>query len=347
MNGSTVFSYMGPSMAAAIVAHTANRTADLAILLSGQHHSHAGASAKAITDIPAVPLAAEVERGRREDRASARLAAFQRRVPMKLSAPDIDLDASIGGFARDFLLSMDELFPGLREAAIEALRRAGKAIWEPVGHYYSEPIDRGTVDATDARALHEAYETTREVMNAAAAGKHRFLPGDAQERIATIRGASAEAGITTAAKAYTDNVEKEYALRLQLAREALDAQAQTISGFADAISEALNRKRAAEAGIANAMVSVIGDKIDTNILRFAQKARIDQIITQAASEFTQVDVGEATTRDFSAADWKAGRAVFDQYSANLAAHAATLYNQLRGNAGLSSSDQDITEYEVL
>ena len=32
MNGSTVFSYMGPSMAAAIVAHTANRTADLAIL---------------------------------------------------------------------------------------------------------------------------------------------------------------------------------------------------------------------------------------------------------------------------------------------------------------------------
>ena len=343
-----IISYYGPSLTAAVVAQTANQTAALAQRLSSEHHGLADASARAIHDIPDVPAVANVDRLPRVEDLEELVADLRKVEPLKLRMPEVELDgANIAGFSRDMLLALEQFFPGLRAAVAEALRRGGAALWAPVGHHYNEGIDRGAVEAAHERAANAAADDVRDVMNAAAKSAHRFMPGTAHERIAIIRGRAAEAGIKAAEKAYTDNVDKEYALRLKIARAMLDVQSHVISGFAESIAQVLNHKYSTETRIRDALLSVTDGRINVALSNFALKAHIDRMITRAANEFTQLDIKTAESGEHQTPDWRTGRRTFDQYRETLATRAATLYNQLRANAGLSNTDSDVTDYETL
>ena len=342
-----ILQYTGPSMAAAIVTYTANQTAELAQSLSSGHASLLSGRRAYVNAVPDEAAEEAVTWAGAHTGASVSWGSLKRRKPMNLQMPDIDLGLNIKSFAADMLSTMDELFPGLRAAAQQALAKANAAIWAPTGHTHDEAAARAAVDAVHAQATYEAQKGGRAALAAAAAANHRFAPGRTMGGIAEAYGEAARTGIGAAGQMYRDTAEAEYTNRLKMARAALDARAQAISGFADAVTRAFAARAGAEAGVVREIISAVGGKIDTNLLRYSLKAQVDGLIAQAATEFASARAAAARIGNKSATDFKIVGTPYEHYVNATGAQAATLFNQLRGNAGIRGSDVDITDYEVI
>lgn len=344
---SDIIEYAGPSLAAAMVTYVANQTATLADSLSASYAASYPRSVSAIADIPDSPGAVAVSRSYRESEARRRAEALADRDPTKLSVPLVDLNAAIQDFSYNFLATANSLFPALSAAAASAAARAAAGIVAPTAAHYDNIAEGQAVDLADSKATRAAFAEARQQMEEAARRGYRYLPGAAQSRIGELYAAAQAESSRRASELFAETTESEYTLRLGLARAGLRTHAQILGGMTDAVTQILRERMAAEARATNAMVSILGERIDTSLLRFSHKARIDALIQRAADRFTRTDVAAADTGEIKTQDFKNARTTFDTYYAAIASQAATLYNQLRGTASLSGTDSDVTDYEVV
>lgn len=340
-----IIQYAGPSLAASIVTFVANRTAALADSTSKLYSDSYAKAKQAIESIDTTPSAAAVLRQTREDEARARVGDLAERASTRLSVPLVDLDASIQNFSLNFLQTANQIFPGLADAAQATSARAADVIGASVAANYDQANERRLVDIADAAATRTAFAAAREQMEDAARRGHRFLPGRVQAALAQAFGGSIESASQAAREIHVATVDREYALRLALAKAGLRTHAQVLGGMVDAVTQALRARMAAEAEATNAMTSVLRGRIDASLLRYSQKARVEALIQRAADRFTNGDVAGVKSSDFGIEDWRNANAALNTYYTALANQAATLYNQLRANASMHGSDSDVTDYE--
>lgn len=338
-----------PGLAAAVVMQAIELITNLATA-TDQYAN--GITAQAV-DAPINALGAPDAAGVRW---SSSLTSSQNALDRALSPGDEDeivvpglpgdlMDAAVASLTYNMLDAFDRLFPGLDATgdAADAAARAALQAGAP-GVTYVEAFDRAAADTALAFGRLEVADQQADLMAAAAAGGHRFLPGAAHGAVAKLHAGVGRAHDAAIAAAFQARLDAERRAKLALAKAAAGIRANKIRDLTGKVADLFNKKRQARALHIADQDAVIDQVTSMEKLTLAEQTRIQALVLETAKRRHDIQVKAALASDYDLQKAKLNSASGQELVDMLGNMVTQLWNQVRGSGQFSGSERDTTDW---
>lgn len=301
---------------------------------------------RAITGIPGRPdsMAANYVDSRKVVGDALAGATVQGRTPAVDSPPAL-VEKAVASFFINYTTVMDELFPGLSHAGVNADAFISAALESSLGVSYSEVVDRTAADTAFALARKQAHAQERDVLDAAAAAGHRFAPGQAFNAIARLHAESTQGAYDAIAAAHAARLQQERSDKMRLIRTQIDTRMDRVKKLHQQTAEAFRLKVQARGMWVDDQNAVIDATNSQHAIGAQFQARMAALLREVSAKHhgSVVNALEIGDRKVEVGRLKLmnGQELVDL----LGQMVGTLLNQIRASGSYNGSERDVTDWD--
>ncbi len=264
-----------------------------------------------------------------------------------IAPPPALIESAVVSFFEDYTTVIDELFPGLSQAANDADAFISAALASVVGVSYSEQVDRSAAETAFALARKQAHAQEREVLDAASAAGHRFAPGTALNAIARLHAESTRAGHEAIVAAHAARLQQERSDKMRLVRSQIDMRMDRVRKLHQQTAEAFRLKLKARGMWINDQNAVIDATNSQYAINAQFQARVAALLKDVAarrhnSAVSALEIGDRKL-DIGRLKMMNGQELVDL----LGQMVGTLLNQIRANGSYNGTERDVTDWDSI